>query len=69
MDGGWVRVLSLRMRGDRPYRVLHAIPLRDAAALGAYLRDHAPAMRAEGVARFGDRFGATRRVMAAVDGA
>lgn len=37
--------------------------LIDAAALDAYLRDHAPRMRAEGVARFGDRFRATRRVM------
>lgn len=38
--------------------------LRDAAALDAYLRDHAPRMRAEGVERFGTRFSAQRRVMA-----
>ncbi len=37
--------------------------LRDAAALEAYLRDHAPRMRADGAARFGDRFRATRRVL------
>ena len=37
--------------------------LRDAAALDAYLRDHAPRMRADGVARFGERFRATRRVL------
>jgi hypothetical protein len=37
--------------------------LRDAAALDDYLRDHAPRMRADGVARFGDRFSATRRVL------
>lgn len=37
--------------------------LRDAAALEAYLRDHAPRLRAEGVARFGDGFRAQRRVM------
>lgn len=37
--------------------------LRDAAALDAYLREHAPRMRADGVARFGDRFRASRRVL------
>jgi len=37
--------------------------LRDQAALDAYLREHAPRMRADGVARFGDRFRATRRVL------
>jgi quinol monooxygenase YgiN len=37
--------------------------LQDAAALDAYLRDHAPRMRAEGVERFGARFSAQRRVM------
>lgn len=43
--------------------------LRDAAALEAYLRDHAPRMRAEGAARFGERFRASRRVLAVRDGA
>jgi hypothetical protein len=37
--------------------------LRDSAALDAYLRDHAPRLRADGVARFGDRFRAHRRVL------
>ena len=37
--------------------------LRDAAVLEAYLRDHAPRMRAEGAARFGGRFRASRRVL------
>ncbi|MFC3550637.1 DUF4286 family protein [Lysobacter cavernae] len=37
--------------------------LSDAAALDAYLREHAPRMRAEGVARFGERFRASRRVL------
>lgn len=37
--------------------------LRDAAALEAYLRDHAPRMRADGLARFEGRFGASRRAM------
>ena len=38
--------------------------LRDSAALEDYLRDHAPRLRAEGVARFGTRVAATRRVLA-----
>lgn len=37
--------------------------LRDRAALDAYLRDHAPRLRADGIARFGGRFHATRRVL------
>ena len=38
--------------------------LRDGAALDDYLEKHAPRMRAQGVALFGDRFSATRRVLA-----
>jgi hypothetical protein len=37
--------------------------LTDDDALDAYLRDHAPRLRADGVARFGERFRAHRRVM------
>ena len=37
--------------------------LRDAAALDAYLREHAARMRADGEARFGGRFRAERRVL------
>ena len=37
--------------------------LADEAALAAYLRDHAPRLRADGQARFGGRFAATRRVL------
>lgn len=33
-------------------------------ALGVYLTEHAPRLRAEGLARFGDRFTASRRVLA-----
>lgn len=33
-------------------------------ALGRYLAEHAPRLRAEGVARFGTRFRASRRVLA-----
>lgn len=35
------------------------------AALGRYLADHAPRLRAEGLERFGSHFAATRRVLAA----
>lgn len=37
--------------------------LRDAAALEDYLREHAVRMRADGAARFGDRFRASRRIL------
>ena len=37
--------------------------LRDREALDDCLRDHAPRLRADGVARFGDRFHATRRIL------
>lgn len=37
--------------------------LKDQAALDDYLRDHAPRLRADGMARFGGRFQATRRVL------
>jgi len=37
--------------------------LRDAEALEAYFREHAPRLRADGIARFGDRFRAERRVL------
>jgi quinol monooxygenase YgiN len=37
--------------------------LRDQAALTDYLREHAPRLRADGIARFGDRFRAERRVL------
>jgi hypothetical protein len=39
--------------------------LRDGAALDAYLRKDAPRMREAGVARFGGRFSASRRVLLA----
>jgi hypothetical protein len=41
--------------------------LRDGTALQAYLRDHAPRMREAGVAKFGSRFRAARRVLAPLD--
>ena len=64
--------------GARTYEVVEPVPsagcirlcvqyrLRDRDALDAYLREHAPRMRADGVARFGDRFRAQRRVLTAL---
>lgn len=48
-----------------PDRIVFCVQyhLRDQAALDAYLRDHATRMRADGAARFGDRFRASRRVL------
>jgi hypothetical protein len=43
-------------------RIVH-YRLRDQAALDDYLTRHAPNMRAQAVARFGDRFSAERRVL------
>lgn len=40
--------------------------LRDQGALDDYLRDHAPRLRADGMAKFGGRFQAQRRVLAPV---
>lgn len=37
--------------------------LRDHAAFDAYLREHAPRLRSAGIARFGDRVRAHRRVL------
>ena len=37
--------------------------LRSRDDFDAYLREHAPRMRAEGIARFGDRFRASRRLL------
>lgn len=40
--------------------------LKSREALDDYLRDHAPRLRADGAARFGGRFQATRRVLRGV---
>ncbi|MCZ7648339.1 MAG: DUF4286 family protein [Planctomycetota bacterium] len=37
--------------------------LRDRASFEAYLKDHAPAFREDGLKRFGGRFSAKRRVL------
>ena len=39
--------------------------LRDEAALQDYFDRHAPRLRADGIAHFGDRFHATRRILRA----
>ncbi|WP_454832493.1 DUF4286 family protein [Pseudoxanthomonas wuyuanensis] len=48
-----------------PGRWCYCVPyrLRDHAALDAYLGEHAARMRADGIARFGDRFSASRRIL------
>jgi hypothetical protein len=40
--------------------------LRDETALQNYFREHAPRLRADGVARFGDNVRAERRVMTTI---
>lgn len=40
--------------------------LKNRELLDDYLRDHAPRLRADGVARFGDRLHTTRRIMRGV---
>lgn len=42
--------------------------LRDRSALDAYLRDHAPRMRSQGTARFGDQVTAERRILEPASG-
>lgn len=41
--------------------------LSDANALATYLREHAPRLRADGEARFGGRFRASRRILRLID--
>lgn len=48
--------------GEPVYVVRYHLASR--AALEDYLRAHAPRLRAEGLARFGERMRATRRVLA-----
>jgi len=50
--------------GERAFCCLYR--LRDQAALAAYLAEHAPRMRADGERRFGGRFRASRRLLAAL---
>ena len=45
-----------------PIYVMH-YQLDDRQSLDNYFRDHAPRLRADGIARFGDKFSATRRIL------
>ena len=47
--------------GQRVWTVRYHLDSRE--ALECYLREHAPRLRADGIARFGERFQATRRVL------
>jgi len=55
---------ELLVEDGEPGRTVYSVRyhLAGRAALEDYLRDHAPRLRAEGLARFGDRFTANRRV-------
>lgn len=55
---------------DAPGRTALCVQYRlaDAGALDTYLREHAPRLRADGIARFGDRFRAHRRVLRGLGG-
>ncbi len=60
---------SAEILGDSaapPGRIRRTVQYRlaDQASLDEYLRVHAPRMRAQGVARFGERYSAERRVLA-----
>jgi antibiotic biosynthesis monooxygenase (ABM) superfamily enzyme len=48
---------------DGEFAVCMQYHLRDAQALEEYLREHAPRLRADGLARFGTKFRAERRVL------
>ena len=63
------RVFEVRdgASGDNRLHLCVHYLLRDATALEAYLREHAPRMRADGVAHFGDRFRASRRILRPLD--
>ncbi|MBS0194027.1 MAG: DUF4286 family protein [Proteobacteria bacterium] len=61
-EGAAMEALLDETPGERGYCVRYR--LRDRDALEDYLREHAPRMRAEGLARFGDGMRAQRRVLA-----
>ena len=76
LDAHVARILALPgFTGARIFEVLEPQPhagqvalcvqytLRGRDDFDSYLRDHASLMRAEGVARFGDRFRANRRLL------
>lgn len=64
---GFIDAEVLERRDPPPlagrWAVVAQYRVRDRAAWGTYLGEHAPRMRAAGVARFGDHIAATRRVL------
>lgn len=54
------RIIEPAEQGKASWSVHYV--LENQAALDAYLQTHAARMRADGIARFGDRFTATRRI-------
>jgi quinol monooxygenase YgiN len=64
-DARILEVLDVEDAGRVVFRTQYTLP--DRAALDIYLREHAAGMRAAGVARFGDRFNATRHVLRDLD--
>jgi len=63
---GFLSAEILEDRDAPPGRLRRIVQyrLRNQSALDDYVRDHAPRTRAQGVARFGDRFSTERRVLA-----
>ncbi len=61
IDAQRIELLEPHTPGHRGWCVRYR--LRDEAALADYLREHAPALRQDGVDRFGSRFQAQRRVL------
>jgi Protein of unknown function (DUF3667)/Domain of unknown function (DUF4286) len=57
-------ILGDGMATDGRIRRIVQYRLRNQAALDAYLRDHAPRMRAQGIEKFGERYTVERRVLA-----
>ena len=64
-EGAELHSLVDESRSEKSWCVRYR--LRDGSALDNYLRDHAPRMRADGIARFGDAFRAERRVLVPLD--
>lgn len=64
---GFTGALMFEVREPAPaaQRLAFCVQYRllDAAALESYLREHAPRLRGDGIARFPGRFTATRRIM------
>lgn len=62
LEGRWGEVVGGSRDGARTFVCWYR--LADAAAMERYLADDAPRMRADGLRRFGERYTATRRVIA-----